>query len=412
MESDDENLIEEWFLKRNISSGTQIAYKRSLKLYTGIINKEVHELIEEAEKQEVKGILFRKRNINIYLLKYRKYLENSELAPSTSNLYFYAIKSFYKAFHIFLPEIEIPKGDIGLDKNIGKPLTRKDIHKLISVSPPRERALIYLMTLSGMGQREARDLTLRKLLSFASSAIEKDLDDVYDLFKFEDELLKEILTLDITRSKSKIRHHTFMPPECTREVITYLKERCYGRNKKIRIKNNDDTVFVSNYGSRLSRDSVVTNFRRMGEKAGFKREKGTYSFWRAHSLRKYFISIIINKMREKIFADYMVGHKINDQDRTYWKADPADLKKHYLEVLPYLSLDKAKVKDVESKEFKEYIEKSREKDEVVSALVKEMAEMKERNQARDKFLDKILNNQNVIEELEELDKLDTNISSN
>ena len=78
--------------------------------------------------------------------------------------------------------------------------------------------------------------------------------------------------------------------------------------------------------------------------------------------------------------------KVIDQDRTYWKADPTDLKKHYMEVLPYLSLDKAKVKDVESKEFKEYIEKSKEKDEVVSALVKEMAEMKERNQARDKFL--------------------------
>jgi hypothetical protein len=55
----------------------------------------------------------------------RKYLENSELAPSTSNLYFYAIKSFYNAFDIVLPQIEIAKGDMGLDKNVGKPLIRK-----------------------------------------------------------------------------------------------------------------------------------------------------------------------------------------------------------------------------------------------------------------------------------------------
>ena len=244
-------------------------------------------------------------------------------------------------------------GDIGLDKNIGKPLTRKDIHKLISFAAPREKALIYLMAMSGMGQQEARDLTIRKLLNSASSAIGKELDDANDLFKFEDEVLTEVLTLEITRKKVNYKHHTFLPPEATREMINYLKERCYGDNLKIRIKNNNDTIFVTNYGSKLSRDSIVSNFRRIGQLAGFKREKGSYSYWRSHALRKYFISTIINKIGAKTVADYMAGHKIDNQDRTYWKADPEDLKNHYLKALPYLSLDKAKVRDVESKEFTE-----------------------------------------------------------
>ena len=162
-----------------------------------------------------------------------------------------------------------------------------------------------------MGQQEARDLKISKLINSASSAIGKDLDDVYDLFKFEDEVLSEILTLEITRKKVKYKHHTFLPPEATREIITYLKERCYGRNKKIRIKNNDETIFVSNYGGRLSRDSIVTNFRRIGTMAGLKRENGSYSYWRSHALRKYFITTIINKIGAKTIADYMAGHKIN-----------------------------------------------------------------------------------------------------
>jgi len=349
MDSEDEDLVNEWFNINNFSSGTQINYRISLRYFIEITTKKPTELIEEAEKQEVSRIIPRKRNVNIYLLKFKKFLCNGKIAPSTANLYFYAIKSFYKAFGISLINIELHSGKIGLEKNIGKPLTPKKIYQFINVSPPRERALIYLMALSGMGHKVARNLTIKQLLYFASSAIEKDLDNVYDLFRFEDEILSEILTIEITRSKSKISHHTFIPPEATREIITYLKERCYGKNENIRIKSNDDTIFVNTSGNKLSRDSVVTNFRNLGEKAGFKREKNAYSFWRAHALRKYFISIIIDKTSSKIFADYMAGHKLSKHVRIYWQVNPADLKKHYKKVLPFLSLDQAKIQELKTK---------------------------------------------------------------
>lgn len=95
---------------------------------------------------------------------------------------------------------------------------------MISVCQPRERALIYLMALSGMAQNEARNLTIKQFLRFASEAIGKELDDVNDLFKFEKEVLSEVITLLITRKKRTIRHHAFIPPEVSREIITYLKE--------------------------------------------------------------------------------------------------------------------------------------------------------------------------------------------
>lgn len=376
MEPEDEELIEQWFLRRNISTGTQKSYKIAIKDFSKLIGKPASQLINEAEEEEDIGLRSRKRKVYSYLLRYKKHLEE-KVAPGTVNLYFSAIKSFYKAFDITLPEIKLDSGDIGLEKNIGKPLTREDVLKLVAAAPIRERALIYLMAMSGMGQQEARDLTLKKYLTSASTAIGKELNKVEDLFQHEKEVLGEVLTLDIRRTKVNYRHHTFIPPEVSREIIGYLKERCYGRNPKIMIKSVDEPLFVNNYGKKLSRDSIVTNFRRIGQDAGFQKNKGEYAYWRAHSLRKYFISTIINKIGEKIIADYMAGHKINNQDRTYWKANPEDLKDHYLKALPYLSLDEAKVKDVASKEFKFLKTELKQKDKEI-ARIKNTLERMER----------------------------------
>ncbi|WJI08814.1 site-specific integrase [Methanobacterium sp. CWC-01] len=360
MQEEDEELLEKWFLIRNLSSGTEKTYRIAIKDFSKFIGKTPTELKAEADEEEASPIRLMDRKVSLNLLRYKKKLKGDGKSPKTVNLYFSAIKSFYKSFQITLPDIKLDKGDIGQEKNIGKPLTRTDIHKLISAASTRERALIYLMALSGMGQQEARDLTISKLLNSASQATGIGIESVEDLFKHEEQLLNEVLTLEIRRKKVNYRHYTFIPPEVTREIIAYLKERCYGRNEKIRISGEvEEPIFVNNYGGRLSRDSIVTNFRRIGQEAGFKKDKGSYAFWRSHALRKYFISTIINKIGEKVIADYLAGHKISSQDRTYWQANPADLKNHYLKALPYLSLDEAKVKDVESEGFRELKEENR-----------------------------------------------------
>lgn len=351
MNAEDDELIEQWFLRRNISTGTQESYLIAIRDFSKLIGQSPSALIDEAELEEDAGLRPRKRKVYSYLLKYKKDLDE-RVAPSTVNLYFSAIKSFYKAFDITLPEIKLDKGDIGLEKNIGRPLKREDVLKLVNAAPTRERAIIYLMTMAGMGQQEVRDLTINKYLDSTSSTINKNLNDVFDLFKNENEVLNEVITLDIRRKKVNYRHHTFIPPEVSREIIGYLKERTFGNNDNIRIENNNQPLFVNNLGKQLSRDIIVTNFRRIGQKAGFTKEHGQYAFWRSHALRKYFISTIINKIGEKKIADYMSGHKINNQDRTCWQANPDDLKEHYLKALPFLSLDEAKVKDFKSEEYR------------------------------------------------------------
>jgi hypothetical protein len=62
-------------------------------------------------------------------------------------------------------------------------------------------------------------------------------------------------------------------------------------------------------GQPLTRGAVAEVFIKLGQRAGFKHEFGSYRSWRSHGLRKYFISTIINNLGDHILADYLTGHK-------------------------------------------------------------------------------------------------------
>jgi site-specific recombinase XerD len=349
---DDQNRIDFWVLNKDLEDSTLKTYLICLKYYCNLINLSPNDLIRQADSEEEKGIKLRDRKINFYFLKFKKQLQMDNKAESTINMYIHAVKSFYDALDIHLPKIKTSRGDIGLEKNYGKLISRKELSILASIAAPREKALIYLMALSGMAQAEARNLTIRKFMDAAGDAIPKNIRTVNDLFDLKDELENAIITLHITRRKVNYRYITFIPPEATNYIIIYLKERVFGRNKKIRIKDYDSALFVKNNGEPIDRDVIVTNFRRIGLQAGFNKREGAYSFWRAHGMRKYFISTIMNKLGDKVLADFLAGHKISDVDRAYWYMDPEDLKKRYLKALPYLSIDKAKVIDIKSEDYK------------------------------------------------------------
>ncbi len=348
----DQMIFETWILRQGLEKSTFKTYLQCLKKYCEVTGMSPAELITEAEEEEESGIRMRNRRINLHFLKFRKALEEEGKAPSTIKLYYYAVRSFYESMDIELPRMRQPSGDICLEHNYGKLITREEIRTLVSMASPRERALIYLMALSGMAQAEARSLTVRKFLEAAGDAIGRELETVEDLFDAKDELMDEIITLGIVRKKVNYRYMTFIPPEATREIINYLKERMYGRNELIRIRDYDRALFVKRNGEDIDRDIIVTNFRRIGLEAGFKKKDGAYSFWRAHGLRKYFISTIINKMGDKVLADFLAGHKISDVDRAYWYMDPEDLKKRYMKALPYLSIDGVEVRTIEDKDYR------------------------------------------------------------
>lgn len=348
----DQARIDTWAFNKNLEESTLKTYLKILNKFCDINNLSPAELILEADSEEDKGIKLRDRKINIHFIKFKKQLIEEGKAENTINLYINAIKSFYFALDIQLPKIKTSRGDICLEKNYGKLISREELLKLINVAPSRERALIYLMALSGMSQKEARQLRLETFFDAAGKAINKEINSVLDLFEYEEMILNEVLTLEIVRTKVNYRYITFIPPEATIQIINYLRERMFGRNQKIRVKSIKLPIFVKNNGEPADCDIIVTNFRRLGLMAGFKKKEGAYSFWRAHSLRKYFISTIINEIRYKDEANFMAGHTISNVDRAYWFVNPKKLKEIYLKALPFLSIDNAKVIDVKTDDVK------------------------------------------------------------
>ena len=348
------DLAEKWFINQSLSESTQSLYSLGLRKYCDLIGMTLNELLDEAELEEETIPRLRNRKIDSYIPRFKKSLEEAGLSPQTIKVYVSAVKSFYKYYKIIIPDVSTDVNDICLEKNEGRLLTREDIRNMIEVSPIREKTIIYLMAMTGMSQAEVRQLTIKKILDAAGEELNKRIETVEDLFEHEKELENVVLSLLITREKVNYRYHSFIPPEVTRNIIYYLKERSYGRNEKIRITNVRKELFVSHSGNKLTKSNVSSNFNRIGKKLGFTAsEEGAYGFWRSHGLRKYFISTIINNTGDHVLADYLVGHKIDKTKRAYWKADPEKLKENYLSVMENLSIDELKVKTFESEEYRD-----------------------------------------------------------
>ncbi len=359
MDEKDKILLKNWFIKENYSETRQIMYEHALKMYSTLLKKTITELFNEADVEEESNIRLKKRKYQGYILQFKEYLKNLGKSKNTMNLYISVILSFYNSNDILPPKINLPGGDIGLEKNYGRLITKKEIKQLIDVSSTRDTAIIYTMALSGMSQNEIRNLTIRKFVESAGNAIKQEIKSLNELFKHDEELIKDtVITLEITRQKVNRRYYTFIPPEAIKAIIVYLRERCNHRDKRIHPKRLNDSLFVVNkgpfMGKQITAAAITGLYQGCGKRSGFEHEDGSYRTWRSHGMRKYFMSTIINKTHNYDLANYLVGHTISATERPYWFADPKELKKEYLKVLPYLSLDGAEVKEIKTEEIKKY----------------------------------------------------------
>jgi len=347
----DSDILDYWFEKRNLSEATREVYTKSMKHYCFSTGKSISELHDEADDEEERGVRLKKRLYSTYIIKFKKYLAETGKSAQTIRLYLTGVKAFYQANDIRPPEITVRKGDMTMEQNYGHLLTKKEIKKLSDIANTRDRAIIYLMALSGMSQREVRDLTLKKFFESIVQALNININSINELFMYEEATNDVIIMLEITRTKVHYRYHTFIPPEATRTILTYLNERIHGENEKIKIKGLEGPLFVKINGESMTMKTVTNVFIKLGQRAGFKHEFGAYRSWRSHGLRKYFISTIINSLGDHILADYLAGHKIDEMKRRYWFADPEDLKKKYMKALPFLSLENVEVHSIQSPEF-------------------------------------------------------------
>ena len=188
-------------------------------------------------------------------------------------MYLTTVKSFYSSYGIKQPDITLSKGDIGLEKNYGHLLQKKEIKAMIKISNSRNQAIIHLMAMSGLSQKEVRNLEMKKFVDSAAKELDQEIDNIDDLLKHEKQLTKDIiLSLELTRKKVNYRCQSFIPPEVTERILVYLKERLLPVTSPIiiafagvkltikKIKNKDENIislFVINNPTFLV---IINNF--------------------------------------------------------------------------------------------------------------------------------------------------------
>ncbi len=254
--------------------------------------------------------------------------------------------SFYRCNDIDLPNLNNRKqfSPKPLKKN-SLWIEKADIQAILEHAGVRDRAIILIMVSSGLAQSDVLDLRI------------KDIKNGYDENS-------GITTLSVRRIKTEYDFTTFLSPEAGRAVLSWIELRNQ-KHEKFKVRSDNDFLFIKRdvpdsylktYDDDerlLDKHGLMAIFRRLSVATGRETEKGTWSLVRAHNLRKYFNSTLLNNGADLFFTDFLMGHKIDQMHEAYFRADPVKLREKYMRYLPFLSIEDTEVKMVESPEYQE-----------------------------------------------------------
>lgn len=340
-----DSIVQEWLKHVRAKPHTQKGYLACLQEYTEFLRMTPTELIEEAEAEYDARVKPRKQKIKGYIIVFREYLENKQLAPLTVENRITGVRSFYKANDIIIPELQ-RLGETAKPLEVHKKIPTKEvIRKVLEIADQLETAIILVGACSGLAVNEICDLKVR------------DFKNGYDPET-------GITTLDLRREKNKVDFVTFLTPEASKSVLNYLEhreretksnrqERREKHFKKQRVYNEDGSLFICRYVSdkyletgdeelrKLKDTTIGEMYRVLCEDAKICADKGVMNTFRSHNLRKYFNNRLIAANCDPMIREFLMGHKISDRTKaSYFVADPTELKELYKSFIPFLTIEK------------------------------------------------------------------------
>ncbi|WP_440944959.1 tyrosine-type recombinase/integrase [Methanosarcina sp. T3] len=337
----DDPKLKLWLSRYKEKPATQNNYKVAMKLYIEFLKKSPSEIIAEAKADIRDGKFMDERAIFTDLNLYAAHLHDREIAPKSRAAYLAALRSFYNCFYI-----DVPKVRAGAVKplEINKPIpSKEDLQVVLSVADPLTKAVILTGVSSGLSKNEIQNLLIR------------DYKQGYDPET-------EICTLQLRREKTNTDFITFLTPEATRAINTYLEFR--GREithkdeirdvqlKKQRVTNDKGYLFIMQKISdeylfskdeslrRLSTNAFFNLYQSISVKIGMCAGGGNMNLIRSHNMRKYFNSALLNAGADSFFVEYCMGHTLDDTRAAYFRASPEKLKEIYKKYIPYLTIQK------------------------------------------------------------------------
>lgn len=336
-DEDSQKILIKWFTTRSVAKSTSTTYMSYITDFCKHSKKTLFEIYVTAQEEQLNDVSKNDRELTNLILMYKYFLDNSDYAQTTKNIKMNVIYSFCRAFEFYIPHIRLKKA-LCEDKNYERPITKEEIRLMLHNSPLREGAFLVLQATSGMSSKEARNLTVRDLLTAINNTLGTDYNSVTDLFEHRSRITREeAYEIHLVREKVNYRYITFLSKECIQHLLDYLEFRHNSNDLKKLKYDVNELIFITNVGEAMDSRTVTAMYREMGKKVGFTSEKNTYRFWRSHNIRKYFYNIA-EEIVGMEYADEWLGHVPSSVTRAYARREYR-MKQAYLKCLPYLTID-------------------------------------------------------------------------
>lgn len=325
MNMKDHDILNEFAKTRNLGHNTRRYYKYSIEKYTKFNQLTLQQLLNEAEKEEQKGIRWKDRKLKKRLLNFRTHLYEN-LLPSTAKIHFNRIITIYHHY-----EIEIHKLPQFNEKNlqISEPISFQDlpdkkiILQALKITTPVMRAIILFMSSSGCARRETLDLTIQDFIKATGEY--HNSNDIYEVINQLYDRNDVIPQWKLKRKKTNKYYFTFSSPESTSEIIHYLI------SEKRQLKP-ESRLFKTNENYLSERFNEINNKLQLGK-------SGTYNRFRPHMLRKFHASRLYNDNLSLEEVDALQGRSKNETHTAYFMEDQHKLKEKYIQHLNAITIN-------------------------------------------------------------------------
>ncbi len=327
-------IIREFCERKQHSPQSQTVYKTSLMKYSNFNNMSLYELIKEAETEEDKGIRWKRSTLLNRLENFRAYLVQN-FSENTAKQDLSRVKTFYKSFRIEIGELDYlsnkvynKKPSLGFEEIIDK----DTIRRTLELCTPVLKSIILFQTSSGSAKAEALNLTIQDFIDSVSNYTDatelkqvlNDLDGKCVIPKFK-----------IKRQKINEYYYTFCSPECTQQIIDYLKMR--------RVKSLDEQLF------KISDVYYKQMLIQMNNQLGLGKCSDGFNKLRSHQLRKYFATSLDNSQDCKLSTtdiDFIEGRASKGSRKSYFFKDPEQLRIKYAKSMNTICINKQYEVDV------------------------------------------------------------------
>lgn len=380
-------LVQKMIMRKDLSTDRIKTYSVVLTDYCNLIELNPTEAILEAKEEQIpylnkkQQIIFpdvEERKIAFYQIQYNQHLKDKNMSDNTRKSYLMAVRAFYRENNV-----ELPKPiTVNVERIIIKEGTIpkiEDVRKALEFSNKlRNKAIILLMATTGLRTKDIRNFNIEDF-TYATREYH-DGETIHDLLNLKDNHIENIIPAwFIIPSKTKKKDRsvclTFNTPECTQAIIDYLRSR--------EDLKETDPLFEA-YGRRMTKSTYSTLLEQLNDNVFKKVDSKGHRFFRAHNLRKFFLSQYRQNTNDLFYLKLVAGHALPGvNDENYQEIPIGPAREEYMKVILALSVRDTEVHNIKSKEYlalerknQEYEERDEERAKENQALKDEMAEFK------------------------------------